>query len=228
MGLGIAGDDHEPRGIAVEPVHDPRALGLPAPEQVAENVDQGLAAVAGGGVDDQPGRFVDHREPVVDPDQSRIAQGGALAGAGAKATNAITTTPAVIATSARLKAGHSGGSRKSVTAPSRIRSARLPSAPPTSSPTPSHRPGAGGVEREPGQDQRQRGRGEEEHEPVAAVVEEPEGDAAVGHPGEVEAERDVHALARHHRGDHQRLRHLVEDDDQRAHHQHPRPDAGAA
>ena len=41
-------------------------------------------------------------------------------------------TPATIARSARLKVGQSGRSMKSVTAPSRTRSARFPSAPPTS------------------------------------------------------------------------------------------------
>ena len=50
-------------------------------------------------------------------------------------------TPATIAMSARLNAGHSGGSRKSIAAPIRTRSARLPSAPPTTSPTGSHRSG---------------------------------------------------------------------------------------
>ena len=48
------------------------------------------------------------------------------------------STPTTMQTSARLNAGQAIGSMKSITAPSRARSARLPSAPPRSSPTGSH------------------------------------------------------------------------------------------
>ena len=55
------------------------------------------------------------------------------------------TAPIVIAMSATLNVGHSGGSMKSVTEPSLIRSIRLPSAPPAMSPAASHRPGLLGL-----------------------------------------------------------------------------------
>ena len=71
MRLVVAGDDHQPRGVLVEAVDDPRPLRLAAAEQLAERVDQRLAAVPGRRVDDQPGRLVDHREPVVDVDEPR-------------------------------------------------------------------------------------------------------------------------------------------------------------
>ena len=77
------------------------------------------------------------------------------------------TAPAVIAMSARLNAGHSGGSMKSVTAPARTRSARLPSAPPASRPTASHSPGRAGSSGEPDEDQRQGDDRHREHEPPA-------------------------------------------------------------
>ena len=54
------------------------------------------------------------------------------------------TTPAVIATSARLNGGQEGSSTKSVTSPRRTRSARLPIAPPASSPVATHIPGRAG------------------------------------------------------------------------------------
>ena len=138
--LGVAGDDQQPGGVAVEPVHDARALGLAAAEQIAERIDQGVAVVPRRRVHDQARGLVDHGEVLVDVHEPGLsAHGGdARAGAGASAASAITTTPTVIAMSATLNAGHTGGSRKSVTAPSRIRSARLPSAPPLTSPTPSH------------------------------------------------------------------------------------------
>src|SRR5829696_4996106 len=106
-------------------------------------------------MDDEPRGLVDDRETLVEMDDQRPrahAEGAGSAGS-AGSTNAertSTTTPAVIATSARLNAGHSGGSRKSVTAPSRTRSARLPSAPPASRPTPIHNRGrAGSVANQP-------------------------------------------------------------------------------
>ena len=169
VGLVVAGDDHQPRGVAVEPVDDPRALGLAAPEQVAEHVDQGLAAVAGRRVDDEPGGLVDHREALVDPDQPRLgAHGGALAGGRRQARRARSRSrPAVIATSARLNAGHSGGSRKSVTAPVADPVGEVAERAAAEQADPQPQPGRRGVEREPGQDQRQRDRGEGEHEPVA-------------------------------------------------------------
>ena len=136
----------------------PGPLGLAAAEQLAEHVDQRLAAVPGRRVDDQPGGLVDHREALVDVDEPRLRAHGPVVARlrrGAEAASTTTTTPAVIATSARLNAGHSGGSMKSVTAPSRIRSARLPSAPPATRPTPSHSHGPRRVDGEPAEDQRQ-------------------------------------------------------------------------
>ena len=119
---------------------------------------------------------------------------------GASAASAITTTPSVIATSARLNAGHSGGSMKSVTAPSRTRSARLPSAPPASSPTPSHSPGASVSNANQPTISAEGDRRERDHERVAAARRR----ARTRSPllvtlVELEAERQVGALAGHHR-----------------------------
>ena len=180
----------------------------------------------------RPGRLVDHREALVDVDEPRLgAHGGAgCAPAPARARRARSRPrPAVIATSARLNAGHSGGSMKSVTAPSRIRSARLPSAPPASRPTPSHSPGRVGVEREPAE-RSAPGRPpvNGEHQRVAPLVEEPEGDPAVGHPGELEAEREV-ACARRARASATTAAFATwsSDDDEAADREHPRPGASA-
>ena len=116
---------------------------------------------------------------------------------------------------------------KSVTPSARIRSARLPSAPPASSPTPSQRPGR--VESSANQPthQRQASDRDREHQRVAAIVEQPEGDAAVGDPGEVEAERQVDPLAGSSDLDDRALRDLVDGDDQPADGEHPQPGAAS-
>src|SRR5919109_1557708 len=152
MGVVRARDDHQPRGVLVEAVDDSGATGGAAAEQVSERVDEGGSAVTRRRMDDEPGRLVDHRQPRVGVDYARLTdhadpRPGAppRSGAGAIETRTSVIAPNVIATSARLKAGHSGGSMKSVTASSLILSARLPSAPPASMPTPSQRPGRAGA-----------------------------------------------------------------------------------
>ena len=96
---------------------------------------------------------------------------------------------AVISTSARLKAGQGRRSTKSVTAPSRIRSIRLPTAPPASRPIGSQSPGRLGAREEDAEQRREGDRGEDEDE-RAGVVEQPEGDAAVADADEVEMPSD--------------------------------------
>jgi hypothetical protein len=61
----IASDQHQPRGVAVEAVDDPRPTGLATAEEIAENADERLAAMAGRWMHNQAGRLVDHRETVV-------------------------------------------------------------------------------------------------------------------------------------------------------------------
>src|SRR5436190_6522104 len=145
-----SGDDHQSRGVLVEPVDDPRALRVAAaPEELSKHVDERRAAVPRGGVHDQAGRLLDHGQPLVGVDdprggphaRSRSAPPCDSAPSEARRSH---TAPSVIATSARLNAGQNGGSMKSVTASARTRSARLPSAPPASRPTASHSPGLAG------------------------------------------------------------------------------------
>src|SRR5919201_2772453 len=151
MGLAGARDDHQPGGVLIESVDDPGAPRRAAAEQVAQRVDECGPALPRRGVDDEPGGLVDHRQPRVGVDHAGLTdqadpRPGARprSAAGAIETRIRAIAPRVIATSARLKAGHSGGSMKTVTASSRILSARLPSAPPASKPTPSQRPGRPG------------------------------------------------------------------------------------
>src|ERR687891_2530307 len=99
-------------------------------------VDQGLPLVGGGGMDDEAGRFVDHDEVVVEVHDHPLGLGPhrRLPTSTRSTFQRSSKTPRTIATSARLKVGQSGRAMKSVTAPSRARAARVPSAPPTSSP----------------------------------------------------------------------------------------------
>src|SRR5215213_1800341 len=147
VGLVGARDDHQPGGVAVQPVHDarPRRIAAAA-EEVAEDVDQSRAVDAGALVDDEAGGLVDDGEPLVDVHEPRLGHGARAspASGSAKTDSTSATAPRVIATSATLKAGHSGGSMKSVTASTRTRSARFPSAPPASRPTATHSPGRAG------------------------------------------------------------------------------------
>ena len=99
----------------------------------------------------------------------------------------------MIATSARLNGGQERRSTKSVTAPARTRSARLPSAPPASSPTATHIPGRVGLraKRKPTKPSARRRR----HQRRAAAAGEPEGDALVVGEGEPERPEHVDLLA---------------------------------
>ena len=73
--------DEEPARVLVEPVHDPRPLNAAdAGEALAamgdERVDQCAAVMAGGRMDDEPGRLVDHDELLVlmdDAERDRLA-----------------------------------------------------------------------------------------------------------------------------------------------------------
>ena len=69
VGAGRAGHHHEARRPPVESVHDPGTVGFGAdrrrqPRQLGvpghQSVDQGARTVPGPGMDDQPGRLVDH------------------------------------------------------------------------------------------------------------------------------------------------------------------------
>ena len=78
------GDDHEPRRIAIEAMHDAGApfgsarQGRSARDQ---GVDQGVVPVAGGRMNDETGRLVDDREVLV-LEEYVERDGGGLKGAG--------------------------------------------------------------------------------------------------------------------------------------------------
>ena len=168
-----------------------------AAQQVAKHVDQGLAAVSGSRVDDQAGGLVDNRQPVVGEDnlgpRAHPGAGSVPSPQSAETTSAI--APNVIATSARLKAGHRGGSMKSVT---RV------------DPDPVDQVAQGASQRAvrprakvPAARARRRTRracapsatsGHDQHQ-GAAVAQEAEGDPLVGDQGQVEAEGEVDPLA---------------------------------
>ena len=68
-GLGLGGD-HQARSVLVQPVDDPRSsLAADAGKALAAMGDQRIhqcaVRIAGGGVDDQAGRFVDHDQILV-------------------------------------------------------------------------------------------------------------------------------------------------------------------
>jgi hypothetical protein len=66
-GLGPR-DDQQPRRVAVEPVHDPGALGvLAARDAVRERLDERALRVAARRVHDHPCRLVDHEQVLVLP-----------------------------------------------------------------------------------------------------------------------------------------------------------------
>src|SRR3954453_22287527 len=115
---------------------DSRPGALPATGDALQKVDQRLAPVRRRGVDDEPRRLLDHGQVLVEMnDQAlRIGPHDRLRRPSERSTSIrSSSTPITIATSARLKVGQSGRSMKSVTAPSRTRSARFPSAPPINS-----------------------------------------------------------------------------------------------
>jgi len=64
-------DGQQPRGVAVEPVHDPGPLGIAARAAAGQRIDERVAAVPRAGVDDQPGRLVDDQDVLVLPDDVR-------------------------------------------------------------------------------------------------------------------------------------------------------------
>src|SRR5690242_8020687 len=132
----VAGDEQQPRGVLVEPVDDPRPLRLPATEESPEQVYESLPLHRRCRVHDQAGGLLHHRQVVVQVDDQTLGLPchSRFRPASERSTSKSSkSTPATIATSARLKVGHTGRSMKSVTAPSRARSARLPSAPPSRS-----------------------------------------------------------------------------------------------
>src|SRR5215204_1770191 len=150
VGLVAAGDQHQPRGVLVQPVDDPGPLWIVASAQeLAENIDERVPTVPRSAVYDQARRLVHDGQPLVRVDDARLeahpgpgfGSTSSRLGAGLSDTRTSPSAPRVIATSARLNAGQSGGAMKSVTASSLTRSARLPSAPPVSRPTASHIPG---------------------------------------------------------------------------------------
>src|SRR4051794_6006639 len=136
VGFVVPSDDHQARGVLVEAVHDPRPAALSPARDPLHQVDQRLAAVRGRRVDDEAGGLLDHREILVEVNDQALDLWlhSFLRLVSERSTSSNNKrTPSVIARSARLKVGQSGRSMKSVTAPSRTRSARFPSAPPSSS-----------------------------------------------------------------------------------------------
>jgi len=71
------GDDHQPRRVPVEPVDDPRPVGLVSPRRVPEQrVDEGPGRVSRPRVDGDAGRLVDDQQMLVlvgDPEIQLLA-----------------------------------------------------------------------------------------------------------------------------------------------------------
>src|SRR4051794_31233313 len=197
----VAGEHEQPRGVAVEPVHDARAVrvraaGHAALQRLYERAlgvalarmyddarglvddDQVLVLVGdrerrgrdrlarrlGRGLDVDPlaavehvalglGHAIDAHQAGVDPalrlrpragvrgqeDVQPLARGlGRNVHLVFSSTHSSAMTPTVTAMSATLKAGQCGILMKSVTEPARMRSIRLPAAPPISRPVGSH------------------------------------------------------------------------------------------
>ncbi|MNY10952.1 hypothetical protein D3C86_1439560 [compost metagenome] len=66
VGVGVAGEDHQPRGVAVDPVHRVATKGeAPGPVVVGEPVGEGAVVAAMGGVDHDPRGLVEHDEVLV-------------------------------------------------------------------------------------------------------------------------------------------------------------------
>ena len=167
----------------------PRARRRPSPRRAsirrcAAARDGGGAARGEEGVEAQPGVL-----------GARRSARPRLVSASPPPPRAARARPTTMQASATLNAGQATGSMKSITAPSRARSARLPSAPPSSSPTGSH-------------SQRHVAVAARSSRPAAparapirtatiepAALERAERHARVARVGEVEAEEDVHLVA---------------------------------
>src|SRR5579875_1157900 len=154
VGLLLTCHDKQPRGVAIETMHDARAaLLLAAGGDAREQLRKRAFRIARTGVHDQPGGLVDHQQEGVLVADDRRKLGAELAllavaqSADARASarserrsarssmSTSSSTPTVIAASARLNGGQPSGSlRKAVTEPVRTRSIRSPSAPPKISP----------------------------------------------------------------------------------------------
>ena len=223
VGLVTARDDHQPGGVLVEAMDDP---GPPRILAAAKQVPQHGRRASGRGAPEphgRPGRRAS-RSPPATRRRARCAAGGSRRAGPppirspcpAAPTDESTSpsAPKVIATSARLKAGHSGKSMKSVTASARTRSARLPSAPPANRPTESRQARPPRIDREPGEHQRQGDNRHREHESLPLA--DPERQPPVGGVSELDAEDEALPLADGERGDDDRLGHLVHEDDHAA------------
>src|SRR6185437_5839698 len=128
--LLAARDDHQARGVLVQPVHDPGALRLAAAEKWRQQLRERVLAVPATGVHDQPRALVDHEQVLVLVDDEKAHRSRPRS-----ITITSTTIPIVIEASAMLKGGQPSGSlTKSVTEPARMRSTTLPTAPPIRSP----------------------------------------------------------------------------------------------
>ena len=71
MCLVGSGDHHQPGGVAVEAVDDPRALGVAAGEHAGKSVNERPRRPTGAGVNDEASRLVDNGEVLVLPDDPR-------------------------------------------------------------------------------------------------------------------------------------------------------------
>src|SRR5262245_64202796 len=65
------GDQHEARGVTIEPVYDPRPALESATQRGAagnQRIHQRVVPMAGSRMHDEPGRLIDYREVLVFPD----------------------------------------------------------------------------------------------------------------------------------------------------------------
>src|SRR5947208_4476827 len=138
MNILRARDDEQARGVAVEPVDDPRSLGLSPRHTARQQLGERVLAVSARRMHDQAGGLVDDEQVLVLVcDRERAVHRWRWRRWSRSSTKI--TTPRVMAASARLNGGHPSGSlMKSVTLPSRARSMMLPIAPPISIPVGSH------------------------------------------------------------------------------------------
>jgi hypothetical protein len=72
--LARAGDDEEARRVPIEPVHDPRPLGVLSPggSTLQQSVDERAVSVTGRGMDDDTGGLVHDEEVLVLEDHAQV------------------------------------------------------------------------------------------------------------------------------------------------------------
>ncbi len=227
--VGLLGARHhqQARGVAVQPVHDPGALGLTARQQRRRGARRGCPR----GV---PGRGArPPRAPLsmtINSSSWRTIENESGAAHGeprrpCSATRNSSTMPIVMDASARLNGGQpSGNLTKSVTSPWRTRSRMLPIAPPEQHARGQPDQGTCDVAGEVHQQHHQRERDQDRDADMPAG-EEAEGDALVAGVDQLHAGQEAAFFAGHDRAFDGVLGELVHDHDDDRHQRHEQPRA---